>query len=215
MGGVGESKNIPRIVLDTALIYHLKKKTFRQIANLPDAIQSPVLCVHANVLYVAAHNSIYKYVSTQTTDRWEEVMDARMTPNFLVPMDGYILVVQSYVDWLFRFKPGVDTTLKDIAKFEHPPTTLCVIGSKILSFTFVTGDNDKNRMTVAEYRIVTRSGSMSRRIRWSQEFNRRCVNATGHCVVLLDPPPINTAISEFHQGILTENENEYFPSFSR
>lgn len=121
--------------MDSATIYNLKERTFRPIANLPDAIQSPAVCVHENAVYMISHKHIYKYVGTgMNNDRWEQVLETDIRPNLMVSLNGYIYVAHNYFSWLYRFKPGKDLKLKEIATFEIPPTNLCVMGEHKISF---------------------------------------------------------------------------------
>lgn len=117
-----------RVVLDSAVVYNLKGRTFRSIAKLPDAVQAPAVCVHNDEVYVTGHRNIYKYEEIGQTDRWTKVLEMDITPGYLVSFKGYIYVAQCYFPSLLRFKPGVDDSLQQIASFCHPPRAICNLG---------------------------------------------------------------------------------------
>ncbi|KAJ8724071.1 hypothetical protein PYW07_008051 [Mythimna separata] len=205
LGGVGEY----RVVLDTAIVYDLKQKTYRKIAKLPDAIQSPAVCAHENEIYAVGHKHIYKYVGegTNGSKGWEHVIELDMTPNFLISYNGYIHVAQSYFPILYRFRPGIDLVLEQFTGLNYPPMAVCNIGRKMVAFTCTLGV-DQEIMTVEEFQDIA-IPDRSQRVLWSQ-FVKKCgVHATGSCALVLDPPPLNYVVSAFHQEIITKYAEEY------
>ncbi|KAJ8713880.1 hypothetical protein PYW08_007500 [Mythimna loreyi] len=203
LGGVGEY----RVVLDTAIVYDLKQRSYRKIAKLPDAIQSPAVCAHENEVYAVGHKHIYKYDGAGQHKRWEKVIETEMTPNFLVSYNGYIHVAQSYFPVLYRFRPGVDTTLEQFTSLNYPPIAVCNLGRRMVAFTCTVGV-DQEIMTVEEFQDGA-APVRSRSIRWSQLVKKCSVHVTGSCAVVIDPPPLNYVVSAFHQEIVAKNAEEY------
>lgn len=117
-----------RVTLDTAIVYDLKQRSFRKIAKIPDAIQSPAICCHNNTIYAAGYKHIYKYVDYGQSDTWSLVVQTDMRPNCLISYKGYIYVTQSYYADMFRFRPGVDKDLKHITRFTNAPAALLHMG---------------------------------------------------------------------------------------
>lgn len=121
-----------RVVLDTAVIYDLKQRSFRKIAKLPDAIQSPAVCVHNNVVYAAGHKNIYRYEDSGTSDRWTTVISINTRTDCMISYKGYIYCTQNYFNHLNRFRPDEDSSVQLITQFYYPPATVCDLGKQKL-----------------------------------------------------------------------------------
>lgn len=117
-----------RVVLDTAIIYDLKQRSYRKIAQLPDAIQNPAVCSHDDMVYAAGHNNIYRYEDSGETDRWVRVVGTEIRMSCMMSYNGHIYCTQNYFSYLYRFKPDVDKKLEMIASFTNPPAAICNLG---------------------------------------------------------------------------------------
>lgn len=195
LGGVGAF----RVVLDSAVVYNLKGRTFRSIAKLPDAVQAPAVCVHNDEVYVTGHRNIYKYEEIGQTDRWTKVLEMDITPGYLVSFKGYIYVAQCYFPSLLRFKPGVDDSLQQIASFCHPPRAICNLGYRLIAVT-CSGDTSTDVLCVEELHIVGDGHyNQNTDLLWSQTGSVFGVNPSGSCAVVMTMPEINPNVSPYHQ----------------
>ncbi|XP_041969968.1 kelch-like protein 26 [Aricia agestis] len=131
VGGVGGH----RIVLNTGIVYDLKERTYRKIAKIPDAIQSPALCSHKNKVYAALQNNIYRYDDSGETDQWVTSVATKIRLSCIRPFKDYIYGIQGYFSHLYRFQPGVDERMEIITYFSNLPMTMCNIGNRLLVFT--------------------------------------------------------------------------------
>lgn len=116
------------MVLDTVLLYDLNQMKFKKIARLPDAIQSPAVCVHDQKVYAAGHNNIYQYENLGDTDRWVQVVGTDIRMSCMMSFRGYIYCTQNYFSYLYRFQPGVHKRLQMISCFTNPPAGICNLG---------------------------------------------------------------------------------------
>ncbi|KAF9419343.1 hypothetical protein HW555_004107 [Spodoptera exigua] len=187
------------VVLDSAVVYNLKERSFRPIAKLPDAVQSPAVCAHNNEVYVIGHRNIYKYEEVGDRDRWTKVLGMEMTPSYLVSFKGYIYVAQCYFPNLYRFRPGVDEALQQIACFCHPPKAICNLGYRLIAVT-CSGDTSTDILSVEELHIVGDGKYyQNTKVLWSQTGSVFGVNPSGSCSVVMTMPEINPTVSAYHQ----------------
>ncbi|CAH1637609.1 unnamed protein product [Spodoptera littoralis] len=195
LGGVGGF----RVVLDSAVVYNLKERTFRSIAKLPDAVQSPAVCAHDDEVYVIGHRNIYKYEEICQKDRWTKVLTMDITPTYLVSFKGYIYVAQCYFPSLYRFIPGDERGLQQIASFCHPPRAICNLGYRLIAVT-CSGDTSTDILSVEELRIVGDGHYYQNTdVLWSETGSEFGVNPSGACAVVMTMPEINPNVSAYHQ----------------
>ncbi|CAH0728227.1 unnamed protein product, partial [Brenthis ino] len=65
LGGKGEFTR----ELETAIIYDLKQRAYREIDELPEAICNPAVCSHKNMVYVAGEKQIFRYKAWGTSGK--------------------------------------------------------------------------------------------------------------------------------------------------
>ncbi|CAK1583408.1 unnamed protein product [Parnassius mnemosyne] len=196
IGGVGGF----RVVLDTAIIYNLKERTFRKIAKLPDAIQNPAVCSHKNQLYMAGHKHIYRYEDLDNSDHWKPVARVEIRVSCMVSHKGYIYCTQNYFSELYRFKPNVDNELQFISCFTNLPAVMCNLDGRLMA---VTENNKIFRQTdilsVEEYN----DAEDRPKVLWSQMDTPMRVNETaGCCTLVMTAPPLEKSISQYHMRYL-------------
>ncbi|XP_026760722.2 kelch-like protein 4 [Galleria mellonella] len=196
IGGVGGF----RVVLDTAIIYDLKKKTFRNIAKLPDSIQNPAVCSHDNMVYAAGHKDIYRYEEQENTDSWVKIANGDVRMSYMISYKNYIYCMQNYFSHLHRFMPGVDEKLQLITYFSNPPSTACNLGNRLVVFTrTMCGLTDI--LTVEEY--TGQSDEEKPKLIWSQSEPVMVVNdVAGSCSLVLSIPPLDVPTPSHHKRYL-------------
>lgn len=125
--------------MDTAVIYDLKERSCRSIANFPDCLQSPAVCTHNNRVYAAGYKNIYVYKTVGDRDSWEMVVSTQIRMTSLISYDGYVYCSQSYFRRFYRFKPCEDKetegrTLCDlevVGSFSNLPSEMCNLGKHL------------------------------------------------------------------------------------
>ncbi|XP_059058288.1 uncharacterized protein LOC131851761 [Achroia grisella] len=197
VGGVGGF----RVVLDTAIVYDLKHRSYRKIAKLPDAIQSPAVCSHNNMVYAACHKNIYRYEENGNTDSWVNVVGTEIRMSHMISYKDYIYCMQNYFSQLYRFRPGIDKKLQLVAQFCNPPATACNLGNRLVFFTrAMCGNSDM--LTVEEY--SGQSPGEKPKVIWSQSEPAMIVNdVAGSCSLVLSIPPVNMDVPSYHKRYLT------------
>ncbi|CAG9789073.1 unnamed protein product [Diatraea saccharalis] len=196
VGGVGGF----RVVLDTAVVYDLKQRTYRKIAKLPDTIQNPAICTHNTVVYAAGHKNIYRYDEFEQTDRWSMVIDTDFRTSCMVSFNNYIYCTQNYFSHFHRFRPNIDTKLEMITYFTNPPATICHLGTRLIVFTR-TMCGQADNLAVEEY---TGTNANERpRLLWSESNTVMKVNdVAGSCTLVLSLPPLHPEESQYHNRYL-------------
>ncbi|KAJ2942011.1 hypothetical protein O0L34_g726 [Tuta absoluta] len=196
IGGVGGF----RVVLETAVIYDLKQRTYRKIAKLPDAIQNPAVCAHKGTVYASGHNSIYRYEDLGETDRWVRVASTDIRMSCMISYNGYIYCTQNFFSYLYRFKPETDTTLTLITSFTNPPAAVCNLGDRLLFFTrSVCGQADA--ITVEEF--VGNILNEKPKVVFSQADTEMKINdVAGSCSLVMSLPPVEQKVSQYHKRYL-------------
>ncbi|XP_014371860.2 uncharacterized protein LOC106721436 [Papilio machaon] len=198
IGGVGGF----RVVLDTAIIYNMREKTFRSIAKLPDAIQNPAICCHNNYIYTAGHKHIYRHVESDDKDQWELVATVSFRVKCMVSHKGYIYCTQSYFNELYRFRPFVDNELQPLTGFYNIPTVLCNLGGRLLAFT----ENNKlfKHTDVLSLEEYTDNAEFPE-VLYTQTDAPMTVNETaGYCALVMETPPLCKSVSTYHLQYLTK-----------
>ncbi|XP_063831496.1 kelch-like protein 6 [Ostrinia nubilalis] len=197
VGGVGGF----RVVLDTGIIYDLNRRSYRKIAKLPDAIQSPAVCAHKNTAYAAGHKNIYRYEETGLSDRWFRVIQTDIRINCMISFKDYIYCTQNYFNHLNRFRPDVDSSLELITQFANPPATICNLGNRLLVFTMWTTCGQADVLAVEEF-----TGSADGpKVMWSQTDTAMKVNdVAGSCSLVLNMPPISLPPVQYHIRYLNQ-----------
>ncbi|XP_049877934.1 kelch-like protein 30 [Pectinophora gossypiella] len=202
IGGVGGF----RVVLHTAIIYDLKQRTFRKIANLPDAIQNPAVCAHEGKVYAAGHNNIYQYEDLGDRDRWIRIIGTDIRMSCMVSYNGYIYCTQNYFSYLYRFKPGVDKKLNLIASFGNPPAAICNLGDRLLFFTrTMCGHSDA--LAVEEFTGTV--ADEKPKVIWAESDTESKINdVAGSCSLVMTMPPVTQSISQYHRRYLMKYSDQ-------
>ncbi|XP_063367231.1 kelch-like protein 8 isoform X2 [Cydia amplana] len=202
IGGVGGF----RVTLDTAVVYDLKRRSHRKIANLPDAIQNPAVCAHEGTIYAAGHNNIYQYEDLGDTDRWTTVVGTQIRSSCMASFKGYIYCTQSYFSQLYRFRPGVDDRLYVVTQFTNPPATFCNLGNRLLFFTrSMCGQADV--LNVEEY--LGNSTEEKPKVIWRQSESAIKLNdVAGSCSLVLSVPPLWPDSSNYTKKYLKRYETQ-------
>ncbi|XP_046971500.1 kelch-like protein 40b [Vanessa cardui] len=195
-GGVGGF----RVVLDTAIVYDLKQRSFRKIAHMPDALQNPALCSHNNKVYAAGQKSIYCHEDSGTSDQWKKVVDTEMRMSCIRSCKEYIYCIQGYFSNLYRFMPGVDKNLQLITYFSSLPATICNLGETLYIFTWtICGQCDV--LTVEEYK--GKHTVEKPKVLFTQSDNCMRVNdVAGSCSLVMTAPPLYKELSKYHKRYL-------------
>ncbi|XP_034834014.1 actin-binding protein IPP-like [Maniola hyperantus] len=199
VGGVGEF----RIVLETAVVFDLKERSCRQIAKLPDAIQSPAVCTHNNKVYAAGHQNIYCYETYDDKDFWHLIQYYDRRISFMRSFNNYIYCMQSYYSDLYRFRPGTDDCLTCVASFCHAPAAMCNAGDCLIVFT--KGLYENECVIVEEYKGAA-NGDKTRVI-FKQTKNKQVNDVAGSCSLVLTMPPLCKELPEYHSQYLMEHSN--------
>lgn len=100
-------------------------RSYRKLAKLPDAIQSPAICTHKGEVYAAGHKNIYKYQEVGEVDQWITAITTEMRTNRMTSFKDYIYCAQNYFSPMYRFQPGVNDKLDLITNYSHPPAAIC------------------------------------------------------------------------------------------
>ncbi|XP_038222542.1 kelch-like protein 40b [Zerene cesonia] len=196
VGGVGSF----RVILDTAIIYDLKQRSFRKIAKFPDAMQSPAVCLHDNVVYSAGHKNIYEYEDLGSTDNWKAVVRTDIRMSCIRSFRKYIYCTQSYFSHLYRFKPGLDAKLEVISAFSSPPATVCNLYDHLIVFTrSVCRQSDT--ISVEVYRGDT-AGEKPKIVYTEADTSMRVNDLAGSCVVITETPPTDWEVSQYLRSYL-------------
>ncbi|XP_045776910.1 kelch-like protein 40b isoform X2 [Maniola jurtina] len=205
VGGVTQLK----VVLNTAVVFDLKKRSCRRIANLPDAIKSPAVCTHNNKVYMAGHQNIYCYETHDNNkDYWELVVDSEMKITVMVSYGNYIYFAQSYSNMLYRFRPGIDNCLTNITSFCHPSAAMCNSGDCLTVFTqkIHAYESTKYLHTVIEYKEEAEGEKP--RVIFTQTENKK-INPIGSCSLVLTMPPLFKELPQYHSQYLMEHCSTY------
>ncbi|VVC91003.1 unnamed protein product [Leptidea sinapis] len=199
IGGVGTF----RVVLDTAIAYDLKRRSFRKIAKFPDAIQSPGVCSHQNKVYVTGHRNIYCYEDRNGFDEWKCVVQTNIRMSCMRSFKKHIYGIQSFFSQLYRFQPGVDSRLECITTFTHLPATICDLGDRLVVFTRTIGGCTED-LSVEEY---TGKADEKPKLVYTQTDTTLRVNEfAGSCEVVLTNPPTEWELSDYLQRYLKRYE---------
>ncbi|XP_037966814.2 kelch-like protein 30 [Plutella xylostella] len=190
-GGVGSF----RIVLSCAIAVDLEERSFRKLAALPDALQSPALCVHADTLYAGGHKHVYRLAErADGGERWEQAVESRaLRPSCLVPLGAHVYMAQSYCSHLLRFRPGEDKYVDTYKSFVNPVVAMCTDGKSVVAVCAAAAGG--------ELRAVERyeGGELRRtRVLWTQpdQASELTVSAVCGAVALaLGAPPLRPARS--------------------
>ncbi|XP_069360639.1 kelch-like protein 25 isoform X2 [Maniola hyperantus] len=203
IGGVGQLK----VVLKTAVVFDLKKRSCRRIADLPDTIKNPAICTHNNKVYTAGHENIYCYETQDNKDYWEMVVDSDMRISIMTSYDNYIYCTQSYSNMLYRFRPGIDNCLTNIVSLSHVPAAICNLGDYLLLFTQnVHAYENTNVYTVIEYKGEAEGEKP--RVIFTRTSNKK-INAIGSYSLVLTMPPLSKELPQYHSQYLMEHCNTY------
>ncbi|RVE47275.1 hypothetical protein evm_008072 [Chilo suppressalis] len=197
VGGVGGF----RVVLDTAVVYDLKQRTYRKIAKLPDTIQNPAVCSHNDSVYAAGHKNIYRYEEVEQSDRWSMVIGTEFRTSCMVSFRNYIYCTQNYFSHMHRFRPDIDTKLELITYFTNPPAAICHLGSRLIVFTR-TMCGQADILAVEEYTGVNADDLP--RVLWSESNTAMKVNdVAGCCTLVMTIPPVYPEQPQYHKRYLT------------
>ncbi|XP_068619167.1 kelch-like protein 8 [Battus philenor] len=196
IGGVGGF----RVVLDTAIIYNLREKTFRNIAKLPDAIQDPAICSHESEVYTAGHKHIYKYEDTGDTDRWNAVARVEMRIKCMVSYKGYIYCTQNYFCELYKFKPNEHGQLQFVTCFINLPTVMCNLDGRLLAFTQNNKLFKQTDILSVEEHIDTEQ--LPKVLFLQTEGPMRVNETAGCCTLVTNAPPLEKSIADYHMRYL-------------
>ncbi|XP_047994405.1 uncharacterized protein LOC125232694 [Leguminivora glycinivorella] len=192
------------VTLDAAVVYDLKQRSYRKIANLPDAIQNPAVCVHEGAVYAAGHNTIYKYEDLGETDRWITIASTQIRANCMTSFKGYIYCTQSYFSHLYRFRPGVDKRLDSLTQFTNPPATICNLGDRLLFFTR-SMCTQADVLNVEEY--VGKTNDEKPKVIWRQSESAIKLNdVAGSCSLVMSVPPLWPDSSNYTKKYLKRYE---------
>ncbi|KAM3962454.1 kelch-like protein 6 [Aphomia sociella] len=196
IGGVGGF----RVVLDSGIIYDLKRKSFRKIAKLPDAIQSPAICVHNNRVFTSGQKNIYRYDDKGHSDSWEKVVATEMRMSCMISFKNYVYCMQNYFSQLYRFRPDIDRKLELFSHFCSPPVTACNLGNRLIVFTRkVCGQSDM--LTVENY--TGEQFNEMPKVIWTQTEPTMVINDVANsCSIVLSVPPICIDIPPYHKRYL-------------
>ncbi|XP_053613944.1 kelch-like protein 26 [Plodia interpunctella] len=196
VGGVGGF----RVVLDTAIVYDLKERSYRRIAKFLDTIQAPAVCDHENMVYAAGHKNIYRYEDKGDTDGWVNVVATEIRMSCMISFKNYIYCTQNYFSHLYRFRPGVDNKLELISYFTNPPAAICNLGNRLLVFTrTMCGQSDV--LAVEQY--TGDDLEEKPKVLWSQSDTTMKVNdVAGSCSLVLSIPPLCKDIPPYHKRYL-------------
>lgn len=194
VGGVGGF----RIVLETAIAYDLKQRTYRKLARFPDAIQNPAACSHKEAVYIAGEKNIYRYEDSGTTDCWRKVAFAEMKMSCIRSFKDYIYCTQFYFTNLYRFRPDIDEKMEVITCFSNLPASVCHLGHKLYVFTWMLCD--QSMLTVEE---VTGEKDETPKILFTKANATMRVNdVAGSCSLVLSLPPLCMDLSQYHKRYL-------------
>ncbi|KAL4708266.1 hypothetical protein ACJJTC_016315 [Scirpophaga incertulas] len=195
IGGVGGF----RVVLDTAIIYDLKQRSFREIAKLPDIIQNPAVCTHNRSMYAAGHKNIYRYEHKDDVDTWTMIIETEIRTSTMISFKDYIYCTQNYFNHLFRFRPGTDMALEMVTYLSNPPAAMCNFGTRLVIFTrTMCGQSD--RISVEEF-----IGYIDEhpRVLWSESNTILKINdVAGSCTLVMSIPPLKTDQPVYHKRYL-------------
>lgn len=98
------------------------------IENLPRTVQSPAICAHKGDIYASvdpAHIDKYIIDGTEHPSGWFPVCGTDIQYDKMTSFKDYVYCTQNHFCGLFRFKPGVDKVVHEIATFHHPTAALC------------------------------------------------------------------------------------------
>ncbi|CAH2045810.1 unnamed protein product, partial [Iphiclides podalirius] len=196
----GDMEVLQWVILDTAIVYNLKERTFRKIARLPDAIQNPAVCCHENQIYMAGHKSIYRYEESENSEQWKPVARVDIRVTCMISHKEYIYCTQSYFTELYRFKPNVDSELKLMICFTNLPSGMCNLGGQLIALT----ENSKvfkqtNILSLEEYDDT--EGKL--RTLWTEMDTPMRVNEpAGCCLMMISLPPLEKSLSQYHKHYL-------------
>ncbi|CAH2094364.1 unnamed protein product [Euphydryas editha] len=193
-GGVGGF----RVVLDTAIVYDLKDRTYRKLAKLPDAIQNPAVCSHRGAVYAAGQKNIYRYEDLGTTECWRKVVFAEMRMSCIKSFKEYIYCTQFYFTNLYRFRPDIDQNMQLITCFSNLPATICNLGHKLYIFTWTLCD--QSMLTVEEF---TEKEENPKVLFTQTNASMRVNDVAGSCTLVLSLPPLCLELSQYHKRYLT------------
>ncbi|CAG4952185.1 unnamed protein product [Colias eurytheme] len=203
VGGVGSF----RVVLDTVIVYDLKQRSFRKIAKFADAIQSPAVCLHNDMVYAAGHKYIYRFEDVGSTEQWNSVVRTDLRMSCMRSFKKYIYCTQSYFSHLYRFRPDEDVRLQAITTFSSPPATMCNLYDCLLVFT---------RSVCRQSAIVSVEGYSGENIHEKPKVlynetgtSMRVNDVAGSCVIITEnPTDIKWEGTQYIKKYLQHYDNE-------
>lgn len=117
-----------RLLLSTCIIYDLNEHSYEKVADIPEPLQSPAICVHDGRVYLSSLRNIYRYEANTEIDQWQLLITTNIRANFLMSYDNNIYLTQYYYNQLYRFTPDEDKDLHNVAAFENVVSAACVAG---------------------------------------------------------------------------------------
>ncbi|KAJ0173770.1 hypothetical protein K1T71_010919 [Dendrolimus kikuchii] len=197
IGGVGGF----RVVLDTAVAYDLKQRSFRKIAKLPDTIQNPAVCTHKNKVYATGHKNIYRYEDFGAHDLWRTAVSTDIRVNCMVSYKKYIYCTQSYFRLLYRFQPDVDEKLVLITSYSNPTAGICTLDDCLMAFTSTVG-GPSEILSVEVFK--EKLANQNPQVVWTEtNANIRVNEVAGTTKLVIHVPPVKNELSAYLKRYLT------------
>ncbi|XP_052744222.1 uncharacterized protein LOC112058353 isoform X5 [Bicyclus anynana] len=191
IGGVGEQRKF----LATTIVYDLKQRSCRSVANFPEAIVVPAVCTHNNKVYAAGNQNIYRHETRDDKDYWEVVVSTGGKMTHLQSYKKYIYCKKTN-SRLYRFDPDVDEELERITSSSIQPALICNLGNDIKVFN----QTDQDKVLIDEFKEDSLD-SKPRLVSTPME-NMRLNSLAGACSLIMTVPPMCADLSQYHRQYL-------------